>query len=70
MSSGIPAANMSVDDKVKRRQVLLNFSSGKLKAVTAVDVLNEGIDVPDVNILVFLRPLTPEGYLYNNSEED
>lgn len=55
VSSGIPAANMSVDDKIKRRQVLLNFSSGKIKAVTAVDVLNEGIDVPDVNILVFLR---------------
>lgn len=55
MSSGISAANMSVDDKVKRRQILLNFSSGKIKAVTAVDVLNEGIDVPDVNILVFLR---------------
>lgn len=55
VSSGIPAANMSIDDKVKRRQVLLNFSSGKIKAVTAVDVLNEGIDVPDVNILVFLR---------------
>jgi len=55
VSSGVSAANMSVDDKVKRRQILLNFSSGKIKAVTAVDVLNEGIDVPDVNILVFLR---------------
>lgn len=55
VSSGVSAANMSVDDKVKRRQILLNFSSGKIMAVTAVDVLNEGIDVPDVNILVFLR---------------
>jgi len=55
VSAGISAANMSVDDKVKRRQVLLNFSSGKIKAITSVDVLNEGIDVPDVNILVFLR---------------
>jgi superfamily II DNA or RNA helicase len=55
VSAGISAANMSIDDKIKRRQVLLNFSTGKLKAVTAVDVLNEGIDVPDVNILVFLR---------------
>jgi superfamily II DNA or RNA helicase len=54
-SAGIPAANMSVDDKIKRRQILLNFSSGKIKALTAVDVLNEGIDIPDVNILVFLR---------------
>lgn len=55
VSAGIPAANMSVDDKIKRRQVLLNFSSGKINAITAVDVLNEGIDIPDVNILVFLR---------------
>lgn len=55
VSAGVPAANMSVDDKIKRRQILLNFSSGKLKAITAVDVLNEGIDIPDVNILVFLR---------------
>lgn len=55
VSSGVSAANMSVDDKIKRRQILLNFSSGKIKAVTAVDVLNEGIDIPDVNILVFLR---------------
>ncbi len=55
VSAGISAANMSVNDKVKRRQILLNFSAGKIKAITAVDVLNEGIDVPDVNILVFLR---------------
>jgi len=54
-SEGIPAANMSVDDKNQRRQILLNFSAGKIKAITAVDVLNEGIDIPGVNILVFLR---------------
>jgi superfamily II DNA or RNA helicase len=55
VSAGISAANLSVDDKIKRRRILLSFSSGKIQAVTAVDVLNEGIDVPDVNILVFLR---------------
>lgn len=55
VSSGVSAANMSIDDKVTRRRILLDFSSGNIKAITAVDVLNEGIDVPDVNILVFLR---------------
>jgi superfamily II DNA or RNA helicase len=55
VASGIPAANMSIDDKLRRRQILLSFSAGKIKAMTAVDVLNEGIDIPDVNILVFLR---------------
>ena len=33
----------------------MDFSAGRITAITAVDVLNEGIDVPDVNILVFLR---------------
>ena len=51
----IPTANASIDDKVSRRRILMDFSTGKLKAITAVDVLNEGIDIPDVNILVFLR---------------
>jgi len=56
VTTGIRAANLSVDDKIERRKLLLSFATGKLQAITAVDVLNEGIDVPDVNILVFLRP--------------
>ncbi len=55
VSAGIPAVNLSIDDKIKRRAMLLNFSAGTIKAVTSVDVLNEGIDVPNVNLLVFLR---------------
>ena len=52
---GIPAANASIDDKIKRRSILMDFTAGRLTALTSVDVLNEGIDVPDLNILVFLR---------------
>ena len=54
-SAGVRCKPLSGVDKVQRRANLLAFSSGKLPAVTAVDVMNEGIDVPDVNILVFLR---------------
>lgn len=54
-SRGILTANVSVEDRVKRRATLMDFSAGRIKAITAVDVLNEGIDVPDVNVLVFLR---------------
>lgn len=52
---GIPAANASIPDKVRRRSILMDFAAGKLAALTSVDVLNEGIDVPGLNILVFLR---------------
>lgn len=54
-SRGLSAANVSVSDKVVRRSRLLDFAAGRILALTAVDVLNEGIDVPDINILVFLR---------------
>jgi len=54
-ASGLPCAPLSGEDRVERRRRLMEFSAGKLKAITAVDVMNEGIDVPDVNVLVFLR---------------
>lgn len=38
------------------RDVLLtNFRLGRTPVLTAVDILNEGVDVPDVNIVCFLR---------------
>ncbi len=54
-AAGIPTAALSTSDKAERRKRLLGFSTGSYSAVTAVDVMNEGIDIPDVNILVFLR---------------
>lgn len=54
-ANGIPCESLSITDRVERRKRLLAFSSGKLLAVTAVDVMNEGIDIPNLNILVFLR---------------
>lgn len=54
-AAGIPCAALSRVDKAERRRRLLAFASGTYEAVTAVDVMNEGIDIPDVNILVFLR---------------
>ena len=54
-SGGIPTASLSSCDSIERRKRLLDFSAGGLQAVTAVNVLNEGIDIPDVNIIVFMR---------------
>lgn len=54
-ASGIPCAALSKVDKSERRRRLLAFASGTYQAICAVDVMNEGIDIPDVNILIFLR---------------
>ncbi len=40
----------------QQRNVLLNrFKLGRSPILTCVDVLNEGVDVPDVNLIAFLR---------------
>lgn len=41
--------------KRERQQRLLDFRSGRIPILSAVDILNEGVDVPDVNILAFAR---------------
>jgi superfamily II DNA or RNA helicase len=39
----------------ERNKILCDFHDGKTQVVCAVDIFNEGIDVPDVNIVVFQR---------------
>lgn len=41
--------------KMERRDALLRFRNGEIPILTSVDLLNEGVDVPDVNILAFAR---------------
>lgn len=41
--------------KRQRQQRLLDFRAGRIPILAAVDILNEGVDVPDVNILAFAR---------------
>ena len=39
----------------ERNKILCDFHDGIVDVVCAVDIFNEGIDVPDVNIIVFQR---------------
>jgi superfamily II DNA or RNA helicase len=40
---------------VERSRTMWDFSEGRIGVLCAVDVLNEGVDVPDVNLVVFQR---------------
>jgi len=40
---------------IERNRLLLDFADGRIGILCAVDVLNEGVDVPDVNLVVFQR---------------
>lgn len=54
---GIPAISVtSKTDEQTRAQAISRLSSGEIKIIFTVDVYNEGIDIPEVNTVLFLRP--------------
>src|ERR1051325_5771075 len=53
---GFRAEQISSETEPRKRDTLMaKFRSGQLDFVTTVDLFNEGVDVPDVDLLVFLR---------------
>lgn len=54
---GLKSAYLTGDDEqADRDSVLAALGNGALQAVFSVDVLGEGVDVPDVDTLLLLRP--------------
>ena len=39
----------------ERNRIMSDFDDGRINVICAVDIFNEGVDVPDVNIIVFQR---------------
>ncbi|PNL16781.1 DEAD/DEAH box helicase [Micrococcus sp. FDAARGOS_333] len=55
--AGIPAAVVIGETHSdERASVLSRLATGELKIVCGVDVFNEGVDIPTVNTVLFLRP--------------
>jgi superfamily II DNA or RNA helicase len=53
---GFRAETISSETKPRQRDVLMSrFRAGQMDIVATVDLFNEGVDVPDVDMLVFLR---------------
>jgi superfamily II DNA/RNA helicase len=56
-SQGIPSATLLGETGDERRgELLRDFRDGRLTFLFTRDVLNEGLDVPEVNTVLFLRP--------------
>lgn len=53
---GFRAETLSHETPPRERDVLMSrFRAGQLDFVTTVDLFNEGVDVPDVDLLIFMR---------------
>lgn len=54
---GIPAISITGQtDQATRDQAVTRLESGEIKVIFTVDVYNEGVDIPLVNTVLFLRP--------------
>jgi superfamily II DNA or RNA helicase/HKD family nuclease len=55
--AGLPSQAVSANtDSETRRKALVDLQKGHLRALFAVDLFNEGVDLPAVDTLLFLRP--------------
>lgn len=55
--AGIAAAAVSADTKASdRAKQLAALRNGELRCLFSVDLFNEGVDLPDVDTVLFLRP--------------
>ncbi len=56
-SAGYRAAMLSGNDSLENRDKILNlFRSKKINYLCVVDIYNEGIDIPEIDTVLFLRP--------------
>lgn len=57
VGAGIPSVAVSATtDADDRRRALVDLRDGRINAVFAVDLFNEGVDVPEIDTVLFLRP--------------
>ena len=65
-----PASLLHSDlDRTERFKALSNFRMGTVSILISIEMLNEGIDVPAVNIVTFARVTHSRRIFYNNLEE-
>lgn len=43
-------------DRQSRQSIMRDFRRGELQIVCTVDLFNEGVDIPEINTVLFLRP--------------
>ncbi len=54
---GIPSISLSGESKKEEREnAHKKLVSGEIKVIFVVDIYNEGVDIPEINTILFLRP--------------
>lgn len=55
--SGLPSVSLTGDDTGEQRdQAVRDLRAGKISLICTCDLFNEGVDIPEINTLLLLRP--------------
>ncbi|MES2264540.1 MAG: DUF3427 domain-containing protein [Pseudomonadota bacterium] len=55
--AGLPSCSLTgANSSEQREQAIRDLRSGKLKLICTCDLFNEGVDIPEINTLLLLRP--------------
>lgn len=54
--AGIPAAAVFSGSEESRQNALQSLTDGKIKVLFSVDMFNEGVDLPEIDLVMMLRP--------------
>ncbi len=66
--AGIAATAVSANStSVERSEALQALRTGEINAIFAVDVFNEGLDIPEIDTVMFLRPTESSWSSYSSS---
>jgi superfamily II DNA or RNA helicase len=61
-AAGYPAAHLDgTTDRAVRDRTLADFSAGRLRVISNVDLFGEGFDVPAIEAVILLRPTQSTG---------
>ena len=54
--AGLKADYLTSENSSEREKIRLDFSSKKINYLFVVDIFNEGVDIPEIDTVLFLRP--------------
>lgn len=55
--SGLPSCSLTgINSSAQRDQAIRDLRSGKIRLICTCDLFNEGVDIPEINTLLLLRP--------------
>lgn len=55
--AGFKSAFLTVDNSEERTDINKKFTNGEINYLCVVDMYNEGVDIPEVDTVLFLRPI-------------